>query len=320
MEHGDFKYVFGPVVSRRLGRSLGVDVVPFKTCTYDCVYCQLGRTTRLTLERDDFVPLEAVISELRRKIESGVEADYITIAGSGEPTLYTRLGELIAGIKQLTSIPVAVLTNGSLLWDADVQRSLLEADVVIPSLDASTPESFRAVNRPCAGISFDAMLDGLAAFRDCFQGQYWLEILLLQDVAENENEVARLAEQVARIRPDRVQLHTVARPSPGGETRPAPRECLERIALRIGPNVEVVMPSSDVHSVDPTGPIAEFRLHEVSETDIFNLLLRHPCTVADIAAGLQAETAAVQRSLDALLLRQAIREENRNGEKFYLAI
>ncbi|HOV72373.1 MAG TPA: radical SAM protein [Candidatus Hydrogenedentes bacterium] len=320
MEHGDFKYVFGPVVSRRLGRSLGVDVVPFKTCTYDCIYCQLGRTTCLTLERGDFVPLDEVIAELKRKIESGVAADYITIAGSGEPTLYSRLGELIHGIKKLTTIPVAVLTNGSLLWDADVQKSLLEADVVIPSLDASTPESYRTVNRPCADIPFDKMIGGLVAFRERFGGQYWLEVLLLQDVAENENEVERLAGQVARIRPDRVQLHTVARPSPGGEARPATRECLERIALRLGPNAKVVMPSNDAHSLDATGPAAEAPLHEVSETDIFNLLLRHPCTVADIAAGLHADTTAVQRSLDALLIRQAVRKENRNGETFYLAL
>jgi len=160
-------YVFGPVPSRRLGRSLGVDVVPLKTCTYDCIYCQLGRTTRKTTERREWVPLEDVISELAEKLSA--EPDYVTLSGSGEPTLYSRIGELIQRIKRLTDIPVAVLTNGSLLWDPGVRKDLLRADLVVPSLDAADAGMFRVVNRPHEDISFDQMLRGLKESRSSLQ-------------------------------------------------------------------------------------------------------------------------------------------------------
>lgn len=314
METNDYHYVFGPVVSRRLGRSLGVDVVPFKTCTYDCIYCQLGRTTQHTSERGDFVPMEEVVAELARKLAGGVEADYITVAGSGEPTLYTRLGELIHAIKSLTSIPVAVLTNGSLLWNTAVQEALLEADLVVPSLDAATPGSCKAVNRPCSGVPFEKMIAGLAAFRERFHGQYWIEILLLRDVAEKQHEIDCLAEIVGRIRPDRVQLHTVARPSPAGDAQPVPRADLERIARYLGPHIEVVMPAET-----PDIP-QEAEGATIGESDVLNLIRRHPCTLPDIAAGLRAGPQAVERHLAALRARHAIGEEIRDGETFYLAL
>ena len=170
-------YVFGPVPSRRLGRSLGVDLVPFKTCSYDCIYCQLGRTSCKTVERKQWVPLDDVLAELKEKLST--RPDYITLSGSGEPTLFWRTGELIDRIKAMTDVPVAVLTNGSLLWCKDVRDQLTNADLVIPSLDAGDQSMFRAVNRPHEDISFERMLDGLIAFRKAFGGQYWLEIMLL---------------------------------------------------------------------------------------------------------------------------------------------
>jgi wyosine [tRNA(Phe)-imidazoG37] synthetase (radical SAM superfamily) len=308
----DFKYVFGPVVSRRLGRSLGVDVVPFKTCTFDCVYCQLGPTTHHTVERGDFVPMEAVVSELSRKLEARVEADYITIAGSGEPTLYLRLGELIHAVKGMTATPVAVLTNGSLLWDLEVQEALLEADLVVPSLDAATPESYATVNRPCFGVPFEKTIEGLVAFRKRFRGQYWLEVLLLRDVAANELEIERLAELIARIRPDRVQLHTVARPAPAGDALPVPQASLKCIARRLGSNVQIVGASDPSDSSDRSDALP------VTEAEVLNLIRRHPCTQRDIAAGLRAAPHVVERHLVALVAQRAIRPESRDGETFYL--
>ena len=170
-------YIFGPVPSRRLGRSLGVDLVPFKTCTYDCIYCQLGRTTNKTIQRKEWVPLDDVVTELETKLSS--QPDYITLSGSGEPTLYSRTGELIDRIKAVTNVPVAVLTNGSLLWNQEVRARLMNADLVVPSLDAGDEAMFRAVNRPHEDISFERMLQGLIDFRHEFQGKYWLEVFLL---------------------------------------------------------------------------------------------------------------------------------------------
>ncbi|MCK4275198.1 MAG: radical SAM protein, partial [Phycisphaerae bacterium] len=203
-------YIFGPVPSRRLGRSLGVDLVPFKTCTYDCVYCQLGRTTCKTVQRKEYVPLEDVLQELRSKLSS--QPDYITLSGSGEPTLYSKTGELIDRIKAMTNIPVAVLTNGSLLWQAEVRSQLMNADLVVPSLDAGDEAMFQAVNRPHEDITFERMLDGLIEFRREFQGQYWLEVMFLAGHNAIHSEAQNLAECVSLIKPDRVQLNTATRP------------------------------------------------------------------------------------------------------------
>ena len=165
------EYIFGPVPSRRLGRSLGVDLVPFKTCTYDCIYCQLGRTTNKTMQRKEWVSIDIVIEQLKAKLSS--KPDYITLSGSGEPTLYSRLEELIIKIKDITDIPVAVLTNGSLLWLPEVRNALKSADMVVPSLDAGSSQLFQYVNRPHADIRFSKMLQGLGDFRKYYSGQYW---------------------------------------------------------------------------------------------------------------------------------------------------
>jgi wyosine [tRNA(Phe)-imidazoG37] synthetase (radical SAM superfamily) len=158
--------IFGPVPSRRLGRSLGVDLVPLKTCTYDCIYCQLGRTTCKTMERKEWVPLDGVLESLKEKLSS--KPDYITLSGSGEPTLYSRIDKLIDQIKAMTDVPVAVLTNGSLLSHEDVRKQLMAADLVIPSLDAGDEAMFRLINRPHEEISFPQMLDGLIDFAAIF--------------------------------------------------------------------------------------------------------------------------------------------------------
>ena len=202
------RHVYGPVPSRRLGRSLGVDLVPFKTCTYDCVYCQLGRTTDLTTGRREYVPVEEILAQLEEKLRTGPTPDYVSLAGSGEPTLHARIGELIAGIKSLTRTPVAVLTNGSLLGVRDVQDALMEADLVLPSLDAGDAELFQLVNRPHENVEFDDMVEGLVAFRERFAKPVWLEVMLLAGITGIRSEVEKIAALTHRIRPDRVQLNS----------------------------------------------------------------------------------------------------------------
>jgi wyosine [tRNA(Phe)-imidazoG37] synthetase (radical SAM superfamily) len=210
------RFVFGPVPSRRLGRSLGVDLVPFKTCSYDCIYCQLGPTTNRTIVRKRYVPVFEVLDQLSHKLNEDTEPDYITFSGSGEPTLHSDLGQLIEAIKKRVTIPVAVLTNGSLLWDKQVQEGLMGADLVVPSLDAGSPRLFRQINRPDAQLEFSQVLEGLIEFRRLYTGRVWLEVFLVDGVNTAPPEIARIRECVQAICPDKVQLNTVVRPPAEG--------------------------------------------------------------------------------------------------------
>ncbi len=160
------KYVFGPVPTRRLGQSLGIDPVPLKTCNWNCVYCQLGRSLPMTIEQKDFFPAEEILTEVKNALESHQpgEIDWITFVGSGETTLYTSLGWLIREVKKLTNLPVAVITNGSLLYKREIRQDLLAADAVLPSLDAGTPELYQLINRPYPTLSFESLLNGMIAF------------------------------------------------------------------------------------------------------------------------------------------------------------
>ena len=296
MDDKPFKYVFGPVPSRRLGRSLGVDLVPYKTCTYDCVYCQLGVTTAKTVKRKEYAPLDEVLAEIDRKLASGVTPDYITLSGSGEPTLYSRLGELIIAVKAKTDIPVAVITNGSLLSDPEVRGALIGADLVAPSLDAADAESFRRVNRPHAAITFDEMVAGLVAFRERFAGQLWLEVFLLDGVTATEDYVRKLATCIDRIRPDRIQLNTVVRPPAEASASAVPRERMERFAEMLGDNAEVI-----------AGFEQASRRREVCATrdDVLDMLRRRPCSLDDIAQGLGLSRSDARKHLDRLEVKPA---------------
>ncbi len=282
------KHVFGPVPSRRLGRSLGVDPVPMKTCSFDCVYCQLGPTTCKTVERREWVPLNDLVAEVEARLDA--QPDYITLGGSGEPTLHARLGELIAAIQRRTEVPVAVLTNGSLLWDEQVRRGLDAADLAIPSLDAGDEEHFQWINRPHPSLSFQRVLEGLIALGREFRGEVWLEVFLTAETA-TEARMARLRDCAARIAPDRVQLNTVTRPPSESDATPVPADRLRQIAATFPGRAE---------------SIAEFRATEertLASADreaVLGLLARRPCTPRDIAAGLGLHHGEVIKLLEAL--------------------
>jgi wyosine [tRNA(Phe)-imidazoG37] synthetase (radical SAM superfamily) len=232
--------VFGPVPSRRLGRSLGVDLVPSKACSYDCIYCQLGRTTFKTVERREYVPMTDILMEVEERLASGVSADFITLSGSGEPTLHSDCGDILRTIKTLTDIPVAVLTNSSLLGDVQVRDELMAADLVIPSLDAGDAAMFARVNRPHPAVDFDIMVDGLVAFSHAFSGRLWLEIFLLDGLTAIEEEARKVAFHAARVRADKVQLNTVSRPPAEETAKASPRQRLADLAPLFGPKAEVV--------------------------------------------------------------------------------
>jgi wyosine [tRNA(Phe)-imidazoG37] synthetase (radical SAM superfamily) len=298
--------IYGPVPSRRLGRSLGIDLVPLKTCSYDCIYCQLGRTTRKTVRRRRDIAPEDVLARLQPRLAT--RPDVISIAGSGEPTLYEPLGELIAAIKSITDVPVVVITNGSLLGLPEVQRSLASADIVVPSLDAPDAGLWARVNRPHADLTFAGVVDGVAAFRESFEGEVWLEVMVLEGLTSSPEVVSRIATLAARVAPDRVQLNTAVRPSSDTSVTAVHPADLERLAGLFRPAAEIIG-----HAV-----VVEDDL-TVSLSDVLALLRRRPCSVADIAAGLGAHQGEIIKLVTALLDRGAIRTTMHNGHRYYAA-
>ena len=235
-----YRHLFGPVESRRLGRSLGVDVVPLKICTFNCLYCQLGVTQEPTLERKEYVPVVEVLAELEKWLEEGGEADYLTFSGSGEPTLHSGLGRLLEAIKELKSkAKLAVITNGSLLFRSEVRDELAAADLVMPSLDAADAETYRKLNRPAEHVSFEQHLEGLRDFSLAFKGELWLEVLFVAGVNDSDEHVTKLAGLLETIRHDKLQLNTVSRP-PTESVKRVSHERMEKIRKRLGDKAEVI--------------------------------------------------------------------------------
>ena len=298
-----YQYLFGPVPSRRLGRSLGIDVTPFKTCSFDCVFCQCGCTTRLVTERAEFVPIEEVRSEFECWLKEDGRADVITFAGSGEPTLYSRLGELIEFIKARTNIPVIVLSNGTLLHRITVRDELLGADVVKVSLSAWDNGSFKKINRPASGLSFEQLLAGQRDFRNVFSGELWLEVFLMEGINAEPEQVRKIAEAAGAIRPDRIHLNTAVRPPAEAAALPVLKEKLETFCGLFTPKAEVIA----AFSADGI-PAAEIRREK-----LIDLLRRHPATAAQLA-----EISGVDQALILPLLEDfRLQKETRNGEIYY---
>ena len=302
------KYLYGPVPSRRLGRSLGVDIIPFKVCTLDCVYCQLGRTTDETLERKPYVPVQDILAEVRQRVDAGLDADYVTIGGSGEPTLHSELGVLIDGIKQITDIPVTVLTNGTLLYRADVRADCCRGDVVLPSLDAGDQETFERINRPHPQLSFAKLVDGLASFRDEYSGAIWLEVFITEGFNTGNEQIARIAEAVKRIRPDKVHLNTAVRPTAEQGISKVSSEKLQEIAAHLGPRCEVIADFAATRRVTVTGDHAEA---------VLSMLKRRPCSLDDISSGLGLVRNEVIKYLTDFERRGIVGSERRAGVTFF---
>ncbi len=301
-------HVFGPVPSRRLGRSLGIDVVPFKTCSYDCIYCQLGRTTCKTVELTEFVSLESVLEELKEKLATS--PDYITLSGSGEPTLYSRLGELVERVKSMTDIPLALLTNGSLLWKPEVRDAIKTVDLLVPSLDAGDQSSFLYVNRPHESITFDLLMEGLIAARQECRGQYWLEVLLLAGCTDHDEQVRKIVECTNRIRPDRIQLNTASRPPAEDYARYIPAGKLAEIASLFDLPVEII---ADNPHIDEKGDL------RAGKEEILNLLKRRPCSIEGIAQGLGMHSNEVIKYIDAFLRQGLVENTWCDGKQYYRA-
>jgi wyosine [tRNA(Phe)-imidazoG37] synthetase (radical SAM superfamily) len=303
------RFVYGPVASRRLGFSLGVDIIPFKTCTLDCVYCQLGSTGKTSVRRGSWFPPDEILAQVRAAVDSGQRIDVITFSGSGEPTLSRDIGRLIRAIKKMTRIPVAVLTNATLLTRKSVRRELAAADIVVPSLDAVPGALFRHVNRPHASLDNRKIIEGLARFRHEFGGELRLEIMLVKGVNDSPAHIRALKTAVARIRPDRIELNTVVRPPADRSARPLSASALAKIAAQLGPRAEVVASFAKTDQSPAAGSL---------ENSILATVGRRPQTAADIALALGHSPGEVLKALSSLLRRGAVRRLA-HGDKTYVS-
>ncbi len=235
-----YKHLFGPVPSRRLGKSLGVDLVPHKLCPIDCVYCEVGPTTQKTIERREYVPVEEVLEEVRAKLAENVPIDIITLSGSGEPTLHSGVGRVIRGIKEMTRLPVAVLTNGNLLYDPQVRRDILPADLVLPSLDAGDAETYARINRPCEQATFERLIAGLKAFRAEYPGRIRLEVFFVAGINDTADQARKIRSLIDQIKPDQIDVNSIARPPAEPDARAVPFERLGELAAILGDKAEVI--------------------------------------------------------------------------------
>jgi len=300
-----YRYLFGPVPSRRLGLSLGVDLNPVKVCTENCVFCQIGRTTKLTMERKEWVPTGKVLAEFDRWVAAGNKADYVTLSGSGEPTLHSRFGEVLRHVKGLGKFKTALLSNGSLMWMPEVRRDAAEADVVKVTLSAWDEASFQRIHRPAAGLTFERLLEGERALRDEFHGQLWVEVMLLPGYNDEPQQVRAIAEQVKLVRADAVHLNTTTRPALAGVEIPrVPEAFLRTVASWFSPKAEIpVFTGKAVSSA------------EMSDAALLDLLARHPITVEALAESAATEVTAVERRLAPLVAAGKLVIEAHNGAR-----
>jgi wyosine [tRNA(Phe)-imidazoG37] synthetase (radical SAM superfamily) len=301
-------YSFGPVPSRRLGLSLGVDIVPFKVCTLDCVYCEVGRTIKITTERKEYVPVKAVLDEISKRFEKGLKADFVTITGSGEPTLNINLGKIIDGIREITNTPVAILTNGTLFGDKSVRADCTKADVILPSLDAGDEQTYQKINRPHKSLHIEDLINGLCLFRKEFSGQIWLEVFLVEGINTNSGQIDKIKEAIVYIKPDKIQLNTAVRPTADEGIKRIKFEKMQEIAANLGERCEIIVDFS-LGKHEKTA--------ESKAKDVFSILKRRPCTMEDICAGLGIGAAEALKHIDYLQKQGVIHSEKKDGSVFF---
>jgi wyosine [tRNA(Phe)-imidazoG37] synthetase (radical SAM superfamily) len=238
------KYVYGPVNSRRLGFSLGITLTPPKICNLNCVYCQLGSTVKQLNERKEYIPIEEIYNELKLWLENNPEEakklSFITFSGSGEPTLNSKIGELIEKIKKITNLPIAVITNSSLLGDSFVRKDILLADLIIPSLDAVTPEVFAKIDRPHQDIKIDQIISGLISLRKEFPGKIWLEVMLIQGINDDLRHIKKLKAVIDEIMPDKIQLNSPVRSTAEPDILPVEKDKLTKIKEILGDRCQIL--------------------------------------------------------------------------------
>ncbi len=304
-----YRYLYGPVPSRRLGWSLGIDLVPHKICTYDCVYCQIGKTTKKTLLRKEYVPAKEVLEEVKNFLrERSSSLDYLSLSGSGEPTLHSEIRSIIKGIKEITTIPVAVITNGSLLCEKEVREDLLQADVVLPSLDAVSPEVFMKINRSHRRLSIERIIKGMVTFRKIYKGQIWLEILFCKGVNDTSEELQKMKEVVNQIKPNLIHLNTVVRPPSEKWAVPLSQKEMEQIQAFFGKKASIIS-EFDRHPSCTVG-------RDIKE-EVLKILRRRPLSLFDLSKGMGIPQSELDKQIKPLFQEGKIRTREFQGSIYY---
>lgn len=313
-----YQYIFGPVLSRRLGLSLGIDLVPHKTCTLDCVYCECDKTSNLTLHQDEYVPLEVVRNELTHFWNHHGDPDYITFSGSGEPTLNHTIGKVISFIKtRKPGIKVAVLTNATLLTEPEVRQHLLKADLVVPSLDAVSPRAFTKINRPQKNLIIGDIIDGIRLFSNEFKGKIYLEVFILPGFNDSETELTMIKKAVHQIKPDRVQLNTLDRPGTLSGIQPATLSDLDRVKHHLDFQPVEIIADPDKHiQASPVQTDPELHQKEIQQT-ILTTIHRRPCTHQDLLQVLGIEETVLKNVLNKLEKKRKIGRTTRERGIFF---
>lgn len=302
-------YVFGPVPSRRLGRSLGVDLIPAKTCTFNCVYCQVGRTTKQTLRTARYAPVRKVLQEIRQKLQQD-KPDAITLAGSGEPTLHSGIDKIIASAKELTDTKVAVLTNGSLFWMKTIRQRVAAADVIMPTLCSASENTFQRIHRPHPKLTLKQIFAGLRQLRTEYKGQLWLEVLLLAGINDTPEELAELKTWIQALAPEKIQLNTVVRPPAEAQARALDSQGLEKIKVFLGPRAEIVAEH----------PAAASRCKENDrQGGLLEMIHRRPLRQKDIVTVLGVPPEEVQQLIKGLLIKGLVEKKKQGGEIYYIS-
>jgi wyosine [tRNA(Phe)-imidazoG37] synthetase (radical SAM superfamily) len=300
-------YVFGPVPSRRLGKSLGIDLIPAKTCTYDCLYCQVGKTTVKTLHAKAFAPLQDVFKELGDKLNQ-VSPDTITLSGSGEPTLHTGIGEVISFVRGRTNIPTAIITNGSLLYRKEIRQRILQAHMIMPTLSTAFEETFQAIHRPHGQLRLSHVVEGLIALRSEYKGLLLLEIPFLSGFNDSDAEVKALKNTISDVAPDKIHLNTVVRPPADPDALPLDRKRLEEIMIFLGGSAEII--------AERALPLENTSLGGRTSR-ILEMAKRRPVRAIDIAHGLGMNLEDVEGLVKGLMLKNHLRFVKHDDDVYY---
>ncbi|MDY7032802.1 MAG: radical SAM protein [Thermodesulfobacteriota bacterium] len=302
-------HLFGPVPSRRFGRSLGVDLTPYKTCTLDCIFCQLGRTTNKTVEREEFVLTVDVLDELKDWLRVNRNADYITLSGSGEPTLHSRFGEVLEFVHANSQIPAVLLSNGTMFHMPEVRAAAAYADIVKVSLSAWDQASYEQVNRPHPQMLFDHLIQGQKALRSQFSGQLWMEVFVVNGINSTPSDVRKIAALAKEIGPDRIQLNTAVRPPSEDFVVALSKKRMEALTHLFHPTAEIIAEFNTTHA----------KSIQANHDTILSMLRRRPCTAGDIANIFDMHLNEVSKYLGKLIRTNQIRSDFKNGVVYYWA-
>jgi len=301
-------YIFGPVPSRRLGLSLGVDLIPHKTCSFDCLYCEVGGTTDKTVACGPFAPVKDILGQLEKRLVE-CTPDVITLAGSGEPTLHSEIHQIISGVRELTDTEIVILTNGSLFWEEAVRKRVLGADLIMPTLSSAVSRTFQTIHRPHADLTLDRVVFGLKRLRAEFTGLIYLEVILLAGINDSDEEISALKPLIEEIQPEKIQLNTVVRPPADPSAKALDRRRLEEIKLFLGERAEIVV---DI------GAAQGAALHHAKGEEMLEMARRRPLRIKDMAGALGLSVDEVESMVKGLLIKGYLRRQDHSGEIFYM--